>query len=312
MSEFYIIGTKYGAKNDKDIIPYLLKKNVVSMEFCLNLDLSQYYAGDLQKLDLHLREKGEKPSTIGQVKRFLSLQPGDLIALKSNGSPDGTKARLEIVGYAVVVDRKGVVYTYDPSAFPQGLGHQINVEFLETDIKRTVQLGYGQTVHHLTNKDHIDLIFGSYVEALSVGKTKTPPTTKLKNTSETNVTVSANYLRTAVHNKIQQGAYEIFVVLFGEDSVVMEENFVDIIIKTDKSIELMEVKPYLTATQCIREGLGQLLSYYYKHYSERENVSLRIIGSNEPTAEEEKFIKFIQNGLTIKFKYDSWERLSQM
>jgi len=310
MSDFYIIGTKYGEHNDEDITPYLLDKQAIAIGFCWDTNLTKFYNGDLDKLDKLLRDKGEKPSTIAQVKRFLSLQPGDIIALKSVGSPIGTTARLEIVGYAVVAERNGLVYRHDPDDFPKGLGHLINVDFLEFGIKRTFQLGYGRSIHQLQNKSHIDLVFGSYADAVSsINKSSNPSGTTQKNTSEKVVTVSASFIRKAIHNKIQQGVYDIFVELFGADSVKMEENFVDIVFTTDETTELIEVKPYYTATHCIREGLGQLLSYYQKHYSKRKNVTLTIIGSKEPNADDEKFIKFIQTTLNIKFRYDSWERL---
>jgi len=310
MSDFYIIGTKYGEHNDEDITPYLLDKQAIAIGFCWDTDLTKFYNGDFDKFDKLLRDKGEKPSTIAQVKRFLSLQPGDIIALKSVGSPIGTTARLEIVGYAVVTIRNGLVYRHDPDEFPQGLGHLINVDFLEFGIKRTLQLGYGSSIHKLKNKNHIDLVFGSYADAVSsISKSLNSSGTTKKNTSEKTVTVSANFIRKAIHNKIQQGVYDIFVELFGADSVKMEENFVDIILTTDETTELIEVKPYYTATHCIREGLGQLLSYYHKHYSKRKNVTLAIIGSKEPNADDKIFIKFIQSTLNIKFRYDSWEKL---
>ena len=310
MSDFYIIGTKYGEHNDEDITPYLLDKQAIAIGFCWDTDLTKFYNGDFDKFDKLLRDKGEKPSTIAQVKRFLSLQPGDIIALKSVGSPIGTTARLEIVGYAVVTIRNGLVYRHDPDEFPQGLGHLINVDFLEFGIKRTLQLGYGSSIHKLKNKNHIDLVFGSYADAVSsISKSLNSSGTTKKNTSEKTVTVSANFIRKAIHNKIQQGVYDIFVELFGADSVKMEENFVDIIFTTDETTELIEVKPYYTATHCIREGLGQLLSYYHKHYSKRKNVTLAIIGSKEPNADDKIFIKFIQSTLNIKFRYDSWEKL---
>jgi hypothetical protein len=89
----------------------------------------------------------------------------------------------------------------------------------------------------------------------------------------------------------------------------MEENFVDIIITDNEKIELIEIKPYESVILCIREGLGQLLSYYHKDYFANKNVSLTIIGSKEPTADETKFIEFIQSTIKIRFRYDSWERL---
>ncbi len=159
MSNFFIIGTKYGEHNDEDITPYLLDKKAIAIGFCWATDLTKFYNSDLANLDKLLRSKGEKPSTIAQMKRFLSLQPGDIIALKSVGSPIRTTARLEIIGYAIVTERNGLVYRHEPDNFPKGLGHLINVDFLEFGIKRTLQLGYGRSIHQLHNKNHIDLVF---------------------------------------------------------------------------------------------------------------------------------------------------------
>lgn len=166
MNNFYILGTKYGDKNNQDVSKYLPKKEAVSIGFAWSTDLSKYYNGNFTELNALLKNNGEKSSTIAQVKKFLSLKPGDLIALKSTGSPKGKIANLEIIGYAVVVERNGIVYRHDPEKFPLGLGHLINVDFLELDIERKLQLGYGQTVHKLINVNHIDLIFGDYSKVL--------------------------------------------------------------------------------------------------------------------------------------------------
>lgn len=279
------------------------------MGFCWGMDLTKFYNGDFDKLDKILRKRGEKPTTISQVKKFLNLQPGDMIALKGVGSPIGNTARLDIVGYAVVVERDGIIYRNDPDEFPNGLGHLINVDFLEFGIKRTLQLGYGQTIHKLDNKDHIEKVFGEYADIFDKLKGRTNKGAKQKNIDDKLVSISGSYLRTAIHNKIQQGLYDILIKTYGESKIKMEENFVDIIVTDNDTTELIEIKPYESVVLCIREGLGQLLSYYHKDYFDKKNVSLTIIGSKEPTADEAKFIAFIQSTLNIKFRYDSWERL---
>lgn len=311
MSDFYIIGTKYGENNNEDILPNIIEKQAVAIGFCWDMDLTNFYNDNQNELDELLRKRKEKSTTISQVKRFLSLKPGDIIALKNIGSPIGKTARLEIVGYAVVAERNGIVYAYDP----KGLGHLINVDFLELYIKRTLQLGYGRSIHKLTNNQHIELVFGSYANIISnkilPNQSKHSGTTT-KNISEKSVTITATYIKKATHNKIQKAIYDMWVNLLGVECVKMEENFVDIMITTEETTELIEVKPYTTAIQCIREGLGQLLDYYHKYYSNRDNVSLTIIGYNKPNVEDKKFIKFIEKTLNMKFRYDSWERLREL
>ena len=113
-----------------------------------------------------------------------------------------------------------------------------------------------------------------------------------------------------MHNKIQQGVYDKMVSLFGDKAVKMEENFVDIIFTSNEYTELIEVKPYHSATYCIREGLGQLLSYYQKHYQNKKNIHLVIIGLNKPNSTDKDFIEFIQKTINVSFSYRSWEDLN--
>ena len=89
MSDFYIIGTKYGEHNDEDITPYLLDKQAIAIGFCWDTDLTKFYNGDLDKLDKLLRDSGEKHSTIAQVKRFLSLNQATSLHLKALVHPSG-------------------------------------------------------------------------------------------------------------------------------------------------------------------------------------------------------------------------------
>jgi hypothetical protein len=92
------------------------------------------------------------------LKRFLNIRPGDLIAIKRSGSPVGDMARLVIAGYAVAQEKYGKLYSHDP----KGLGHLIFVKFLETESAKEFNLGYGQSVHKLTNRSHIRQIFSDY------------------------------------------------------------------------------------------------------------------------------------------------------
>ncbi|HRE41689.1 MAG TPA: hypothetical protein PLG90_10165 [Ignavibacteria bacterium] len=285
------------------------------------MDLTKYYCKDLDRLDLILRNKGIKPSDIGQTKRFLLLKEGDIIALKSVGSPRGKMPRLEIVGYAVVVKREGIIYRHDPKEFPKGLGHMINVEFIDFDIKRTFELSYAQTIHKIENEEVIKKVFGEYTEKFNeldkLIKSDNNNGTNLKNIDKILVSVSGTYLKNAFHNIYQQQIYDYYYKLFnnniGRNKIKMEVDYIDLIKIENNKIELIEVKPFDSVIDCIREGIGQLLYYYYKYLDkydiETEKVSIKIIGKNKPNYLEENFIKYIKLNLKIKFDYDSWERL---
>jgi hypothetical protein len=314
MSNYYIVGTKYtdpnndGSLDSKDILPYCLRRNVIAIGFAWTIDLTRYYNRNVRGLEILLESLGEKPSSIGQMKRFMQLQPGDIIALKGTGAPIGNTARLDIVGYAVVTECDGIVYQHDDEEFPQGLGHIINVEYLEYGIKRTFQLGYGQSIHHIEDPERISQIFGLYADTAEAAK-KYNEIARQKNLEEKIIEVSAKYLRTAIHNKIQQNVYDKLVLAFGLANVKMEEDFVDLVLHSKGKTTLIEVKPYNSARQCIVEGLGQLLNYYERSTYEKANLELMIIGNKEASKDDIEFIKFVTATLHIPFTYQGWTEL---
>lgn len=317
MSSFYVIGTKYGPQNNVDNMPTMLEKGVVSIGFCWDIDFTEYYGGDTEKLDKYLMDNEESGHEISQMKLFLSLRPGDIIAIKSAGSPKKlTKSiavgRLEIIAYTIVVERDGIVYRHDTED-PSGLGHLINVDFIKRDFRNELPIGgYGKSIHKVDNVNDINEIFGAADDTrYIVENTLSISVTKQKNTNKQVVLTSAEYIREAVHNQIQQNYYNQLVQIHGADNVSMEENYVDIVVRATNRIELIEVKPYVSVVGCIREGLGQLLSYYYSHYLSSQNVQLTIFGPKKPDESELKFIQFIQSSLRVSLKYESWENVSQ-
>ena len=153
---YYIIGSKYGGHDDK--YPGMLEIGAVSIGFSRQIDLSDWYGASEKSIIEYLRSLGESGTSYHNLKRFLTIRPGDLIAVKRSGSPLGDMARLVIAGYAVAQEKDGKMYRHDPD----GLGHLIYVKFLETESDKEFNLGYGQTVHKLTNRSHIRQIFSDY------------------------------------------------------------------------------------------------------------------------------------------------------
>lgn len=309
MNEYYIIGTKY---DDQDISTLLYEKQVISIGFAREVDLSDFYLKKSKSFD-ELGEllKNETPIAISQLKKFLSIKEGDLIALKGTGSPIGNQARLDIIGYAIVIKRNGVIYRHDP----EGLWHNINVEFLEFGIKKTFPYGYGWSIYNISYiKERVEDIFGIYgktnLNTLPINNINKSGVTQ-KNTDEREVNITASYIRSCIHNKIQQEIFNKFVEIFGKENVKMEENYVDISLIKDDTIFLIEVKPYNSARQCIREGIGQLLDYYQKHHNTKTDIILVIVGYGEPNNDDIEFINFIKNSFKIKFLYQDWQNLIQ-
>lgn len=175
----------------------------------------------------------------------------------------------------------------------------LDKEFFDKYMSRVFELRRAQS--NSVNK------YGIYSDVFDKKNSKG---TTQKNLDEKIVSVSGSYLRKARHNKIQQDIFNIFVQKYGKDNVEMEAyNRVDLVVKKGDASELIEVKPYDSVILCIREGLGQLFSYYYEYYLNTPNVSMTIIGSRKASPNEEKFIGIVQANLNVEFRYDSWENI---
>ncbi len=161
--DYYILGSKYGENNNVDVFPDMLAKSVISVGFASKYDLTEYFQAKPVDIAEFLEKKGEEQKSINALKHFLSLKVGDRIAIKASGSPKGTKGFLSIVGIAEVIEKDGKIYEHDP----KGLGHIINVNYLNAPVYKEFELGgYGSTMHKLSKPDQIDLIFkGEYTTA---------------------------------------------------------------------------------------------------------------------------------------------------
>lgn len=79
---------------------------------------------------------------------------------------------------------------------------------------------------------------------------------------------------------------------------------IDVLAKTKKNqYDIFEVKPYPTATACIRAALGQLLHYKYLLDEGGYQIgTLYIVGPVDLSDEEKKFLKFIKKDIKIEYK----------
>lgn len=160
-NNYYLLGSKYSNDgNFKDVSEEMVEKEVVSIGFASDHDLSEYYGKSQKDITSYLKEINENKNSYNALKHFLNLKVGDRIAIKSNGSPKGKIGNLTIIGYANVIDKDGTVYTYDKN----GLGHMINVKHEKLDKELNLQLGgYGSTIHKLSDKEQINKIFYSLI-----------------------------------------------------------------------------------------------------------------------------------------------------
>ena len=157
-NNYYIIGSKYGKK---DVFEEMKKKSVVSIGFHYGYEATELYGKETDVIKKNLKEELENKEGIPQLAKFLSIKEGDKIAIKSDDSPKGNKPFLSIVAIAEVIKKDGEIYKYNPS----GLGHTINVNFLNCDKNNFSYGGYGQTVHLLDKKKDINKIIDIFGES---------------------------------------------------------------------------------------------------------------------------------------------------
>jgi Cdc6-like AAA superfamily ATPase len=158
-NNYYLLGSKYSIEGKyKDVSKEMIEKGVVSIGFALNHNLSEYYGKAQNDITSYLKSIDENKNSYNALKYFLNLKVGDRIAIKSSGSPKGKTGNLTVIGYATVIEKDGIIYTYDKKS----LGHMIYVkhDMLENDINFELG-GYGSTIHKLSNKEHINKIFYS-------------------------------------------------------------------------------------------------------------------------------------------------------
>lgn len=133
--------------------------------------------------------------------------------------------------------------------------------------------------------------------------------TKAKNTANQNRKGTEEYIATQFHNELQEKLKIYLSNKFGEKKVILEENYVDVKVTQPDEIYYYEVKTAGFAEDCIKQGIGQLLSYSFFENDPREK-NLIIFGKNKPTPDEINFINFVKGKLKgLGFNYLSLEEI---
>ncbi|HPI53505.1 MAG TPA: hypothetical protein PLU10_02365 [Chitinophagaceae bacterium] len=311
---YYIIGTKYKdeqGEDTKDMYPIMLQNSIVGIGFLYNTDLSKYYGATDEIIDEVVQQNANNedagiPKVQGYFRRLLHLKPGDIIALKSKGS----HGMLEIIAYAVVVERNGKVYEYNPEL----LGHQINVEFIETDIKRSTGLNYAASIHKVdsTKKDHLKKIFGNFMLVDNVASNDMEEEVNVKSEESFERGPIASKIIKQFHNIVQNSFVAELNKKFPKDEIKVEyHNRIDIMRRNEKKIWYYEVKPYENILKCMREATGQLLEYVLTFGDEGKELHLVVVGRGEKNELLESF--FIDNiSLPISYEQHIPERLKNL
>ena len=131
--------------------------------------------------------------------------------------------------------------------------------------------------------------------------------TDKRNTKSQNRKGTREYVAEQFHNELQERLETHLKKKFGLSNVILEENYVDVKVTLDKEIQYYKVKTAGFAEDCIRQGLGQLLSYVHYENDKRDR-RLIIFGKNRTTKSEIGFIDFVKAQLgKTTFEYLSLE-----
>jgi hypothetical protein len=117
-------------------------------------------------------------------------------------------------------------------------------------------------------------------------------------------TIARSYIVEQKHNKLQEALKEKLIEKFGKANVLIEENYVDIKLLQPNRITFYEVKSSPYPSDCIREAIGQLLSYTF-YDTDRRIKRLIVVGQYPPNNSDKGFIQFIKDQLKVDFEYEN-------
>ena len=163
---------------------------------------------------------------------------------------------------------------------------------------------------HLSIYEYSDELFEKF------GRDKKKPTKERKGTRRTsrkaatgrNTTTqtrrgSTSYVATQKHNILQEALKQKLIVKYGEANVILEKNFVDIKVLQPDKIYFYEVKSAAFAADCIKQALGQILSYTQIEQDKRKKL-LVVAGQYKPNDNEIDFINYVKKNLNLNFDYE--------
>ncbi len=143
-------------------------------------------------------------------------------------------------------------------------------------------------------------------------KRKSRKGTKKRNTNNQHRKGTNEYVAEQFHNELQEKLEIYLSEKFGESNVILEENYVDVKVTLPNEIHYYEVKTAGFAEDCIRQGIGQLLSYAHFENDKRKKQII-IFGKNKPTISENSFIDFVRSEIkNIEFNYLSLSEIEMI
>jgi len=297
---YYIIGSKYGSQAEgfEDILPKMLDKGVIATGFNMYEDMRTFIGESQSNINNHLNNKSEGKESYPTLKHFLNLKPGDLVAVKIHSAPSRKQARLVIGAYAIVKGIDSPIYKHC-----EELGHTIEVDFIEKNLDYELPLGYGQTIHKIEDLERIELIFSYYSNHVAASH-EANLDLDLKNTDDVAVDATAGYIASRAHNIIQNKLIVDLSKKYGSACVKKEKNYIDVLVELDDKFILYEVKSSLSANQCIREALGQIMQYGHSlKKTSNKSIEYVVVGPSEVDDSDSSFYSYIANIIDAPVAY---------
>ncbi|NLP62100.1 hypothetical protein [Paraburkholderia sacchari] len=91
---------------------------------------------------------------------------------------------------------------------------------------------------------------------------------------------------------------------FPGTAVVREENFIDVMVKTNSELRLYEIKSDLSPRTVLRLAIGQLLEYsYFQIDSEGRKVTLVAVGRNQLSNDDAAYLAHLRDSVGLPLEY---------
>lgn len=192
------------------------------------------------------------------------------------------------------------------------IGHSLGLKkSKKTKISEIQDIMMENKPSHLSVYDYMRFLypqFGNKTTPPSSPKSKfkrrRKPVTSKNTNPQTRSSVSRSYIVEQKHNMLQEALKEKLINQYGLPNVILEENNVDIKLLQPKLITYYEIKSSPYASDCIREALGQILSYTFDDRDPRIK-KLVVAGQYPPNIDDLKFIDYIKSKVKMTFDYES-------
>ncbi len=133
-------------------------------------------------------------------------------------------------------------------------------------------------------------------------KRKTRKGTTQRNTEPYTITAPRSYRVEQKHNIIQEALKKSLSDRYGEENIILEENYVDVRLIQPNYLGFYEVKSSSYASDCIKEALGQVLFYSFQDQDDRTK-KIFVVGQYPANKQDLSYIRYIKEIINVDFEY---------